>query len=65
MPMATAVIGGILVSTAFTLFVVPCAYSVLARWEGKPDDEENEFDDFRPHPGRTKRGPEPDATLVR
>jgi HAE1 family hydrophobic/amphiphilic exporter-1 len=65
MPMATAVIGGIFVSTAFTLFVVPCAYSVLARWEGKPDDDTDEFDDFRPHPGRTKRGPEPDATLVR
>ncbi|MCE0482848.1 MAG: efflux RND transporter permease subunit [Methylacidiphilales bacterium] len=40
MPMATAVIGGIFVSTCFTLFVVPCAYSVLARWEGKRDEEE-------------------------
>jgi len=40
MPMATAVIGGIFVSTCFTLFVVPCAYSLLARWESEPDDEE-------------------------
>jgi len=40
MPMATAVIGGIFVSTCFTLFVVPCAYSLLARWETEPDDEE-------------------------
>jgi hydrophobe/amphiphile efflux-1 (HAE1) family protein len=65
MPMATAVIGGIFVSTAFTLFVVPCAYSLLARWESKPDDDEDEIDGFRAHTGRTKRGPEPDATLVR
>jgi HAE1 family hydrophobic/amphiphilic exporter-1 len=40
MPMATAVIGGIVVSTCFTLFVVPCAYSLLARWEGKRDDDD-------------------------
>jgi hydrophobe/amphiphile efflux-1 (HAE1) family protein len=29
-PMAVTVIGGVLVSTVFTLFVVPCAYRVLA-----------------------------------
>ncbi|MDW8349365.1 MAG: efflux RND transporter permease subunit [Verrucomicrobiae bacterium] len=29
-PMAVTVIGGVLVSTLFTLFVVPCAYRVLA-----------------------------------
>jgi multidrug efflux pump subunit AcrB len=40
MPMATAVIGGIVVSTCFTLFVVPCAYSLLARWEGKRDEDD-------------------------
>ena len=40
MPMATAVIGGIFVSTCFTLFVVPCAYSLLARWETAPEDDE-------------------------
>jgi HAE1 family hydrophobic/amphiphilic exporter-1 len=28
-PMALALVGGMLVSTALTLFVVPCAYSVL------------------------------------
>ncbi len=32
-PMALVVIGGVLVSTFLTLFVVPCAYSLLARWE--------------------------------
>ena len=32
-PMAITVIGGVFVSTAFTLLVVPCAYSLLARLE--------------------------------
>ena len=32
-PMAIAVIGGVLVSTLLTLFVVPCAYLVLVRLE--------------------------------
>lgn len=32
-PMAVAVIGGVLFSTVLTLFVVPCAYSLLARLE--------------------------------
>jgi multidrug efflux pump subunit AcrB len=64
MPMATAVIGGIFVSTAFTLFVVPCAYSVLARWETRDDDEDDGFDIIPSPSGRKKRGPEPDASLV-
>jgi len=33
-PMAVTVIGGVLVSTALTLFVVPCVYSLLIRFEG-------------------------------
>jgi HAE1 family hydrophobic/amphiphilic exporter-1 len=32
-PMAIAVIGGIFVSTLLTLFVVPCVYELLARFE--------------------------------
>ncbi len=32
-PMAIAVIGGVIVSTVLTLFVVPCVYSLLAGWE--------------------------------
>jgi HAE1 family hydrophobic/amphiphilic exporter-1 len=32
-PMAIAIIGGVLVSTVLTLFVVPCVYSLLARFE--------------------------------
>jgi len=34
-PMAIAVIGGVVVSTFFTLFVVPCVYSLLAKLEHK------------------------------
>jgi len=32
-PMAIAVIGGVLVSTLLTLFVVPCVYSLFARFD--------------------------------
>jgi len=32
-PMATAIIGGVLLSTVLTLFVVPCAYQTFARLE--------------------------------
>ena len=32
-PMAVAIVGGVTVSTVLTLFVVPCAYEVLSRFE--------------------------------
>jgi HAE1 family hydrophobic/amphiphilic exporter-1 len=32
-PMALAIIGGVFVSTLFTLLVVPCAYFIMARFE--------------------------------
>ena len=32
-PMAIAVIGGVLMSTLLTLFVVPCAYDILSKFE--------------------------------
>ncbi len=32
-PMAAAIIGGVMVSTLLTLLVVPCVYSLLSRWE--------------------------------
>ena len=38
-PMAITVIGGVIVSTFFTLLVVPCAYSLLARFESKAHPE--------------------------
>ena len=34
-PMAVAVIGGVTISTLLTLFVVPCAYSLLTKIERK------------------------------
>ncbi len=34
-PMAYVVIGGVLFSTMLTLFVVPCAYSLLTAFENK------------------------------
>lgn len=34
-PMAITIIGGVIVSTAFTLFVVPCVYSLFSKIERK------------------------------
>lgn len=34
-PMSITIIGGVLVSTFFTLFVVPCAYKIFARFEAR------------------------------
>lgn len=41
-PMSVVVIGGVIVSTFFTLFVVPCLYSVTARQRKKFDLDEGE-----------------------
>src|SRR5471032_3594059 len=38
-PMAITVIGGVIVSTFFTLLVVPCAYSLMVRLEAKSHPE--------------------------
>jgi hydrophobe/amphiphile efflux-1 (HAE1) family protein len=38
-PMAITVIGGVIVSTFFTLFVVPCAYSLMVKLESKSHPE--------------------------
>ncbi|MCZ7591189.1 MAG: efflux RND transporter permease subunit [Kiritimatiellae bacterium] len=43
MPMSWTIIGGVAVSTAFTLFVVPCAYSLMSRLERAQSDEEREL----------------------
>lgn len=46
-PMAITIIGGVIVSTLFTLFVVPCVYSLFTKVERKsyktliPDEEEH------------------------
>jgi hydrophobe/amphiphile efflux-1 (HAE1) family protein len=39
-PMATTVIGGVIVSTFFTLLVIPCAYSLFSRFESKSHPEQ-------------------------
>ena len=43
-PMAVAVIGGVMLSTILTLFVVPCAYEVFSKFEvhSRPHAEKNE-----------------------
>ncbi|MBI3555665.1 MAG: efflux RND transporter permease subunit, partial [Deltaproteobacteria bacterium] len=38
-PMAVAVVGGVLVSTFLTLFVVPCAYSLASRLENHKQED--------------------------
>jgi HAE1 family hydrophobic/amphiphilic exporter-1 len=38
--MAVVVIGGMLVSTVLTLFVVPCAYSLLAPLQSHQHDDD-------------------------
>lgn len=42
MPLARAVVGGLLTSTALTLFVVPCLYTLLMRGESKAAAAEGE-----------------------
>ena len=37
--MAIAIIGGVIFSTVLTLYVVPCFYSVMSRFEGKKKHE--------------------------
>jgi HAE1 family hydrophobic/amphiphilic exporter-1 len=34
-PMATVIIWGMIISTVFTLYVIPCVYSLLSRFESK------------------------------
>jgi hydrophobe/amphiphile efflux-1 (HAE1) family protein len=44
-PMALAVLGGVLISTLFTLLVVPCAYRVMARLELHKSAEQTAADE--------------------
>lgn len=39
-PMAIVIIGGVILSTLLTLFVVPCAYSLLSRFESRRHQKE-------------------------
>jgi HAE1 family hydrophobic/amphiphilic exporter-1 len=56
-PMAITVIGGVIVSTFFTLLVVPCAYSLMARLESKSHPERELYGEA-PKPAM-RPGPEP------
>jgi len=40
-PMAIAIIGGVTLSTLLTLYVVPCVYNILTRWETIEVDEDD------------------------
>ena len=39
-PLASVVIGGLVTSTALTLFVLPLLYRLLARWQERHADQE-------------------------
>ena len=61
-PLGRAVIGGLLVATLTTLFIVPISYSVLRKADPKPlpgeeDDEEAE----KPHPAKRRHPIEEEA----
>jgi HAE1 family hydrophobic/amphiphilic exporter-1 len=49
-PMAVTVIGGVLVSTFFTLLVVPCAYSLMSHLESKAHPEAELYGAGQPKP---------------
>ncbi len=51
LPLARAVIGGLMVSTVFTLFLVPCLYTLLDRFAKRaaPDDDDAEVALGAPH----------------
>ena len=50
--MAITVIGGVIVSTFFTLLVVPCAYSLMANLESKTHPEADLYGAGNPRPAR-------------
>ena len=44
-PMAITVIGGVIISTIFTLYLVPCVYLILSRFESRKSLQEQEEDE--------------------
>jgi multidrug efflux pump subunit AcrB len=44
MPLARAVIGGLTVSTVFTLFLIPCLYTLLDRFAKRSFESEEDAD---------------------
>ena len=65
-PLGRAVIGGLLVATLTTLFIVPISYSVLRKNQPKPIEEDEDEDAPKPQPAKHRRPtedavPEPQA----
>ena len=61
-PLGRAVIGGLLVATLTTLFIVPVAYSVLRKADPKPlPGEEEDEDAEKPHPAKRRHPVEEEA----
>jgi HAE1 family hydrophobic/amphiphilic exporter-1 len=59
-PMAITVIGGVIVSTVFTLYLVPCVYLVMTRFENRKSLEEQEEEQLeKADPKKVKRLPPP------
>ena len=52
-PLGRAVIGGLLIATLTTLFIVPISYSVLRRGEAKSYDEDDE-DEKKTRPAKRR-----------
>ena len=53
-PMAIAIIGGVIYSTLLTLYVVPCFYSLMSRFERKEDHEKLLNEALKEQDERTK-----------
>jgi hydrophobe/amphiphile efflux-1 (HAE1) family protein len=62
-PMAITVIGGVIVSTFFTLLVVPCAYSLLARFESRTHPERELYGKVSLSPRRIEQTESGDPVL--
>ncbi len=54
-PLGRAVIGGLLVATLTTLFIVPISYSVLRKNQPKPIEEDEDEDAPKPQPAKHRR----------
>ena len=60
-PLGRAVIGGLLVATLTTLFIVPITYSVLRKADPKPRPGEEEDDTEKPRPAKRRHPVEDEA----
>ncbi len=64
-PLARAVVGGLLTSTCLTLFVVPIMYTLLLSDKHEEIDIEAELADLPPAPAHVATAPVPGGTQVR